>query len=421
MQKRTPRFALALLVLGCAASFAARGNWPWARLTEVPVARAIVVTNPFRVVRDTLQSGEAVSTLLERQGIRGLNLVAFARSLALDPRRFRPGLIFSVRRDASTDEPTHVEVRASAEQRLRFIRTSTGDWTGEAVPVRWTIDTIRVSGEIESSLSEAVDREISAATLDRSERLRMVYELAEVNEYTVDFSRDPQPGDQFAAVVERLVSEEGDVRFGRILASSMSIGGRDLNAYSFAGTADRASFYDAKGSALKRAFLVTPVQFRHISSAFSRARRHPVLGRMRRHEGIDYAANTGTPVRAAGDGVVLRAGRVGGYGNLVEIRHRNGVTTRYGHLSRIAPGLRAGMQVRQSQEVGKVGSTGLATGPHLHYEFRVNGVARDPRSIKSEGGAPLPRASMAEFERQRTILAQLLDRSLPPIASSFAD
>ncbi len=247
MQKRTPRFALALLVLGCAASFAARGNWPWARFTEVPVARAIVVTNPFRVVRDTLQSGEAVSTLLERQGIRGLNLAAFARSLALDPRRFRPGLIFSVRRDASTDEPTHVEVRASAEQRLRFIRTSSGDWTGEAVPVRWTIDTIRVSGEIESSLSDAVDREISAATLDRSERLRMVYELAEVNEYTVDFSRDPQPGDQFAAVVERLVSEEGDVRFGRILASSMSIGGRDLNAYSFAGTADRASFYDAKG------------------------------------------------------------------------------------------------------------------------------------------------------------------------------
>lgn len=421
MNRRAPRFVLALLVLGCAVSFAVRGNWPWARLSDVPMARAIVVTNPFRVVRDTLQRGEAVSTLLERQGIHGLNLAALARRLDLDPRRFRSGLIFSVRRDASTDEPTHVEVRASAEQRLRFIRTSAGDWSGEAIPIRWTLDTIRVSGEIESSLYEAVDREIAEATLDRGERLRMVYELAEVNEYTVDFSRDPQPGDQFAAVIERLVSEEGEVRFGRILASSMSIGGRDLAAFGFAGGTDRASYYDAKGAALKRAFLVTPVQFRHISSGFSRARRHPVLGSMRRHEGIDYAANTGTPVRAAGDGVVLRAGRAGGYGNLVEIRHRNGVTTRYGHLSRIATGLRAGMHVRQSQEVGKVGSTGLATGPHLHYEFRVDGVARDPRSIKGDGGAPLPRASMPEFERQRVVLAQLLDRSAPATASSFAD
>lgn len=410
MHLRSSRFILALLVLGLALSFAVRGQWPWTRLSDVPTARPIVVTLPFREVRDTLQRGETVSALFARQGISGLDFGAVARTLQLDPRRFRAGMVFSVRRDVNTDEPTHVEVRASDEQRLRFIRTSSGSWEGEAIPIRWRTDTIRVAGGIETSMYDAVDRGVSEATLDRNERIRMVYDLAEVNEHSVDFSRDPQPGDRFAAVVERMVSEDGEMRFGRILASSLSIAGKDLKAFAFA-DGGRAAFYDADGNALKRAFLVAPVAFRYISSGFSRARLHPVLGRTRRHEGIDYAASTGTPVRSAGDGIVVRAGRAGGYGNLVEIRHRNGVTTRYGHLSRIASGLRAGMRVSQAQEIGKVGSTGLATGPHLHYEFRVEGVARDPRSIKSDAGAPLPRSSMDEFERDRALLMRLLDRS----------
>lgn len=420
MHSRTSRFVIALAVLGAATVFAARGSWPWARLSDVPTAHPILVTNPFRVVRDTLQRGETVTTLLERQGVSGLDLGGLARRLKLDPRRFRAGMIFSVRRDVATDEPTHVEVRASADQRLRFIRTSAGEWEGEAIPIRWTTDTIRVAGGIETSMYDAVDREISEATLDRGERIRMVYDLAEVNEHSVDFSRDPQPGDRFAAVIERQVSEEGEVRFGRILASSLSIGGKELKAFSFS-NGHRAEFYDANGKAVKRSFLVTPVSFRHISSGFSRARRHPVLGLTRRHEGIDYAANTGTPVRAAGDGIVVRAGRAGGYGNLVEIRHLNGVTTRYGHLSAITPGLRAGVRVSQAQQIGKVGSTGLATGPHLHYEFRVDGVARDPRSIKSTAGAPLARSSMDEFARDRDLLMRLLDRTTLASATPLTD
>ncbi len=420
MRSRTSRFVFALAVLATAMSFAARGSWPWARLSDVPTANPIVVTNPFRVVRDTLQRGETVSALLERQGINGLDLSSLARSLKLDPRRFRAGMIFSVRRDVSTDEPTHVEVRASSDQRLRFIRTSGGDWEGEAIPIRWVTDTIRVAGGIETTVYDAVDREIGEATLDRGERIRMVYDLAEVNEHSVDFQRDPQPGDRFAAVIERQVSEEGEMRFGRILASSLSIGGKDLKAFSYAENG-RAVFYDADGKAVKRSFLITPVAFRHISSGFSRARRHPVLGRIRRHEGIDYAANTGTPVRAAGDGIVVRAGRAGGYGNLVELRHLNGVTTRYGHLSSIASGLRAGVRVSQEQLIGRVGSTGLATGPHLHYEFRVNGVARDPRSIKSTAGAPLARAHMDEFTRDRDLLMRLLDRTTLASAQTPTD
>lgn len=414
MTRRVPRLPFALAVLGAAALFAARGEWPWTRLSDVPTARPIVVSNPFRIVRDTLQRGETVSALLARQGVTGLNLTALAAALRFDPRRIQAGLEFSVRRDATTDQPTHIEFRPSGDQRLRFVRTASGDWRGEAVPIHWVTDTIRVAAGIETSLSEAIDQEVGAATLDRAERARLTYDLAEVNAYTVDFSRDIQPGDRFATVVERRTSQEGDVRFGRILASELVVGGKTITAYSYALANGQTSYYDAEGKALKRAFLMTPVEFRYISSGFSRARFHPVLGITRKHEGIDFAAATGTPVRAAGDGTVLRAGYSGGYGNLVELRHQNGVTTRYGHLSRIAVGLRAGMHVSQGQLIGKVGSTGLATGPHLHYEFRVDGVARDPRSIKTEAGAPLPSSALASFRAQRDALSQLLGRRSSP-------
>lgn len=421
ISRRVLQLPVAFAVLVAAAIFAARGEWAWTRLSDVPTSHPIVVSNPFRIVRDTLQSGETVSALLERQGVTGLNVATLASVVRLDPRRIRAGLEFFVRRDAGTDEATHVEFRPSPEQRVRFVRASTGEWKGEAIPIYWATDTIRVGAGIESNLYSAMDREVSEATLDRSERIRLVNELADVNEWTVDFSRDIQPGDRFAAVVERMVSEEGDIRFGRILASELVVSGKTLTAFRFGEKASAAAFYDADGKALRRAFLATPVEFRYISSGFSRARMHPILGIMRRHEGLDYAAATGTPVRSAADGTVLRAGYGGGYGNLVELRHRDGVTTRYGHLSRIAVGLRPGMHVTQGQVIGRVGSTGLASGPHLHYEFRVGGVARDPRSIKSEAGAPLPASSLASFRVQRDVLLQLLGRRTPGTSAPLAE
>jgi murein DD-endopeptidase MepM/ murein hydrolase activator NlpD len=197
------------------------------------------------------------------------------------------------------------------------------------------------------------------------------------------------------------------VRLGRILASDFQTGGRTLTAFRF-DSAGGSSLFDADGNSLRRAFLRAPVEFRRISSSFARARRHPILGTFRRHEGTDYAADRGTPVMAAGDGSVLRAGRAGGYGNLVELRHRSGITTRYGHLRGFARGVRAGSRVSQGQVIGYVGATGLASGPHLHYEFRVNGVPRDSRRVDLGNGDPLPPAQRAAFERERDRLAALL-------------
>ena len=237
----------------------------------------------------------------------------------------------------------------------------------------------------------------------------------------MDFTRDIQSGDKFRVVLDRLISEDGEVRFGRVLASDLTMSGKSLTAFRFE-RGGRSTFYDDDGKSLRRAFLRAPVQFRRISSTFARARRHPVLGITRRHQGTDYAASPGTPVMAAGDGVVLRAGRAGGYGNLIELRHRNGITTRYGHLRGFARGIRGGARVSQGQTIGYVGSTGLASGPHLHYEFRVNGVARDSRRVELGNGAPVPDAERDAFERERDRLKALLDG--PPsgaIASAATD
>jgi murein DD-endopeptidase MepM/ murein hydrolase activator NlpD len=414
------RFALpssAFLILGAATIFAARGQWPWQRLSDVPVALPIVVSDPFRVVSDTLHNGETVSTLLARQGVSGLDFVGLADLLQFDPRRLRAGLVFSVHRDGATDEPTRIEMQPDHTQRLRFIRTSSG-WSGESVPIRWSTDTIRIHGVIESSLTEAADRAIAEATLNRDSRAQFVNELADVFAWSVDFSRDPQPGDPFTAVVERLVSEDGEVRFGRVLAGDATINGRTLQAFRFVASSGRPGYYDVDGKALKREFLVAPLQFRYITSGVTGRRFHPVLRIYRRHEGIDYSAATGTPVHATANGTVLRAGRAGGYGNLVEIRHRNGIVTRYAHLSSISAGVRAGRSVMQGEQVGRVGTTGTSTAPHLHYEFRVKGVARDPRSMKFEAGEPLARGDRPAFELERDRMLQMLGRQ-PAIAPAL--
>lgn len=411
---RFPRFPAAVGILGAAAIFSTSGNWPWARLDDTPVALPIVVSDPYHVVSDTLKSGETIGALLSRQGVIGLDLSGLADALSFDPRRLKAGLVFAVRRDVISDTPTQIDVRPDDQQRLRFIRTSAGGWEGTAIPIRWTTDTMRLAGEISSSLVEAFDRELSEATLDRGERLKAAYALADVNAWSIDFSRDVQPGDRFATVVERLVSEDGEVKFGRVLASELHINGRQINAYRYTPATGKSAFYDGEGKALRRAFLAAPVEFRHISSGFSNRRFHPVLGIYRRHEGLDYAAATGTPVRAAGNGTVVRAGRAGGYGNLVEIRHRDGITTRYAHLSGFGAGIRAGVSVSQGDIIGRVGMTGTATGPHLHYEFRVNGVARDPRSIKLDAGEPLAPSDRPAFDAQRQLLATLLQRGGAP-------
>jgi murein DD-endopeptidase MepM/ murein hydrolase activator NlpD len=403
------RVGAAFAVIFAAAAFATTGWWPWRRMPQ-PVAapaeaRAEVAPAAIEIL-DTLRRGETVSELFARHRIVGLDLGGLDPALPLDPRRMRSGLVFSFRSTAPDTLPSRISVRTSPEQRVIFHRVSDG-WDAVVEPIAWTAEPVRIEGAIDNSLYEALDAQVPDDQLGGGDRQRLAWDLADVYAWQVDFTRDIQPGDRFQVVFERLVSEDGETRFGRVLASDLTMSGKSLTAFRFEADGQPA-FYDAAGSSLRRAFLRAPVQFRRISSTFARARFHPVLGITRRHEGTDYAAAPGTPVMAAGDGVVLRAGRAGGYGNLIELRHRSGITTRYGHLRGFARGVRAGARVEQGQTIGYVGSTGLASGPHLHYEFRVNGVAKDSRRVELGNGAPIRDAIRADFNRERDRLVLLL-------------
>jgi murein DD-endopeptidase MepM/ murein hydrolase activator NlpD len=411
---RLVRLGVALAVFSAAAVFATTGWWPWRRFPEPaapPLVERPVVIEPAAETLDTLRRGETISHLLARHGVMDLDLSGLDPALEFDPRRLRSGLVFSFRKSGADTLPTHISVRTGPEQRVVFQRVA-GRWDTVVEPIAWKAEDVRIDGAIDNSLYEALDAQVGDDLLDGADRQRLAWDLADVYAWQVDFTRDIQPGDRFRVVFERLVSENGEVRFGRVLASDLTMSGKSLTAFRFE-AGGRPAFYDADGSSLRRAFLRAPVQFRRISSRFARARFHPVLGITRRHEGTDYAAAPGTPVMAAGDGVVLRAGPAGGYGNLVEIRHRNGIVTRYGHLQRFARGVRAGARVEQGQTIGFVGATGLASGPHLHYEFRVNGVARDSRRMKLGTGAPIRGGLRPDFIRERDRLLQLLQEDTP--------
>jgi murein DD-endopeptidase MepM/ murein hydrolase activator NlpD len=220
-------------------------------------------------------------------------------------------------------------------------------------------------------------------------------------------------------LIERRQSPEGEKRFSRILAARVDVARSPTFAFAFELPDGQTGFYDEKGRSLRRAFLRAPLRFSHISSRFG-GRFHPILKRWRSHQGTDYAAAYGTPVRATADGIVTEAGRNGGYGNLVEIRHANGIRTRYGHLSRFALGLHAGQRVAQEQIVGYVGATGLATGPHLHYEFLVNGRPTNPQRKDAGAGVAVPATLKSAFDDVRAqLLAELEPSGLPAAAPAL--
>jgi murein DD-endopeptidase MepM/ murein hydrolase activator NlpD len=234
-------------------------------------------------------------------------------------------------------------------------------------------DTVLVRGIIRSTLHDAVHSAASRA-LPLAGRAELAWRLADVFEYRVDMSRDLEPGDEVRVLVERALRPDGSVYAADMLAARLTLSGSPMEAVRYR----RGAYVDRRGRSLRATFLRAPLNFRRVSSVFG-MRFHPILGRWREHRGIDYAAASGTPVRTVGDGIVIFAGRRGSYGNLVEVSHVGGVVTRYAHLQGYARGTRLGARVRVGQTVGYVGSTGLSTGPHLHFEMLVNGRYTDPR------------------------------------------
>ena len=262
-----------------------------------------------------------------------------------------------------------------------------------------------LKGVINSSLFEAVE---AAGGHDQT-----AVGLADIFGWDIDFVLDIQPGDSFVVSYQELFQNGVYVKDGPILAASFTNAGRQYKAVRYVDPEGSAHYYTPDGRSMHKAFLRAPLEFTRVSSGFNSARRHPILNLIRAHKGVDYAAPTGTPVKAAGDGRIAWAGPKGGYGNVVIIEHSRSITTVYGHLSRFAKGTRVGQHVTQGTVIAYVGMTGLATGPHLHYEYRVNGVFKNPQTVSLPDAQPIDARWRADFEARTTPLLASLEVSSP--------
>jgi murein DD-endopeptidase MepM/ murein hydrolase activator NlpD len=258
-----------------------------------------------------------------------------------------------------------------------------------------------VSAVIDRSLFEAVE---AAGAHDQT-----ALELAQIFGWDIDFALDIRPGDSFTVTYEELYENGKFVKDGAVLAALFRNDGRVYRAARYIEPGGHTNYYTPEGRSLRRAILRTPVDFTRVSSTFDLHRLHPILNLIRAHKGVDYAAPVGTPVHAAGDGRVRYAGPKGGYGNVVEIDHSQGIVTVYGHLSRFAPGVRVGRHVSQGDIIAYVGMTGLATGPHLHYEYRVDGVFKNPQNVHLPDALPIDPAWLLDFKTQSAPLFASLD------------
>jgi murein DD-endopeptidase MepM/ murein hydrolase activator NlpD len=380
---------------------------------RLPVAVPLVVTRAFMEHADTVRPNETLSELLARQRIVGADMLALLDALAgLNPRRVLPGKVFEFRTMVGAAVPEWVRVRTNDTTFLRATRGPDGGWTAARDRIEWLVDVERIDGAIQSSLYETIDALIPDSVMPALARSQLAWDLADaVFAWQIDFTRDIRPGDRFTVVYERLNSSLGEVRYGRVLAAVVETSGVENTAYVLSDGEGRNAYYDAAGRSLRRAFKMYPVRFRRISSNFSRSRLHPVLGVSRPHLGTDFAADVGTLIEATGDGTVIRAGRWGGLGIMVAIRHAKDIETRYGHMSRIAVGIRPGVRVRQGDLVGYVGMTGLTNGPHVHYEFLKNGRQLNPRRVDLGDGEPVPAALRATFDSVRVGYDRVLGRT----------
>lgn len=409
--------AFGAAVVGSVGGLAPRSEEAAAPPPLLPVAHAAPVEVEFV---DTLRTGETLSELLTRSEMTAAEAEMLLGALRehRDPRQLRPGLQIAYRKSVVDGSVRGMDLRLDADRTLNVERRD-GRWTEgvEEVPVR--ADTVVLAGRVESSLYDAI---VGAAGVERvsvEEREEAVDLLADrIFAWQVDFHRDLQPGDRFRILFERLARPDGTARSSQVVGVRLSVGGREHEAFRFRAADGTDDFYDARGESLRRAFLRAPLDFRRISSAFSENRFHPVLKRGRPHHGIDYAASSGTPVRAVGDGVVVQAGRDGGYGNVVTLRHKRGYSSRYAHLRGFAKSIRSGARVRQGDVIGYVGSTGLSTGPHLHYEFRENGTPINPNIIRSITGDPVPAGQRARFRAEIGAQIAAMQRSGSPVLAS---
>ena len=402
---------VAALAVSSASSTASEpGNLVPAVFTAVgSAARDIVLVPDTTRVKGLIPQSTTLDTLLRGHGVADQAAVGVVKAAArvFDPRRLRSLQPFSLERTLEGALSLfEYEVDANTFLRVRPAAPGSAAWTAELLPIPRTLEHAVTAGRIDRetpSLFQAMD---AAGEADQ-----LAVDLAGIFAGEVDFNSEVQPGDGFVMAFERYTREGGSASYGDITAAEFRNDGRVLRAFRFALPGGKPGYYDEAGRSLRRFFLRSPLKFEpRITSRYSSSRRHPVLHTARAHRGVDYAAPVGAPVIAAAGGVVMSATHDGTNGRMVRLRHPSGYESRYLHLSAFAGGLRAGKRVEQGETIGFVGSSGLATGPHLHYALTKNGAFVNPlieqRNLPPE--EPLPAEAMPLFASARDeALAQL--------------
>lgn len=355
-----------------------------------------------REVQITVNSGDTLSSIFARAELPSstLHRVLGSGPEARQLTHIKPGQVFQITRDEQ-GELESLSSRLSNLKTVHVTRSAKGFSVKHEV-IKPAIRQAYARGVIDSSLFGATQR------AGLSQRLAM--DLANVFGYDIDFALDIRSGDEFELVYEEKLVDGKIVGSGNILAARFTNQGKTYTAVRHTDSRGNSSYYRADGSSMRRAFIRTPVDFARISSRFTTSRRHPVLNKIRAHKGVDYAAPIGTPIKATGDGKVVLAGRKGGYGNTVVIQHGQRYRTLYAHMNGFAKGIRNGSQVKQGQVIGYIGTTGLSTGPHLHYEFQVNGVHVDPLSQKLPMADPIAGAERQRFLKLSQPLLARMDQ-----------
>lgn len=397
-----PVLALTLVAVGLVALATGVPVYLWPGPPVEPPALDFRTSFPMTTRSIEIRPGDNLVAALTREGLDARTAGEIAAGLArkgAELRRLRPRHELAIIRNFR-DEP--IVVRYAPSAWVSFIAAARpGSWEVTRAETEPRVRVEAVSGEVTRSLFEAIDA--------AGESPQLVLAMVDIFSSDFDFTADTRRGDRFRLLVEKRYADDTFADYGRILAAQYVSGEETLSGVGFARAGDaRWAFYDREGRSLKKSFLKSPLAFSRITSGFTYARPHPILGGVRPHLAIDYAAPTGTPVLAVADGVVTAAGRDGGNGISVRLRHRSGFATMYNHLSKVAAGVRRGARVSQRQVIGYVGTTGLSTGPHLDYRVSRHGQFVNPLSEKFIPGEPLAGADRTRFlEHARLSLDRL--------------
>jgi murein DD-endopeptidase MepM/ murein hydrolase activator NlpD len=362
-------------------------------LPAVEIAPKLLPPPP--IVKDThevaykIRSGDSLATIFKKHGLSAnlLHRIIHSCETAKQLTNIKPGEMLYLR----LDDDNNLSSLLLVHSKINSIEIVASNEGFQATVLRKQVEhrTAHLNGTIENSLF------ISAKKAGLSEKLIM--QLADIFGWDIDFALEIRAGDRFTVIFQEDYLDGEKLRDGPILAAEFTNHGQTYQALRYVDDTGRADYYTPNGRSMRKAFLRAPVDFRRISSRFTKERWHPVLGKKRPHRGVDYAAKTGTPIKSAGDGKIIFRGKKGGYGNAVIIQHGQTYTTLYGHLSRFNKKTKRGARVKQGQVIGYVGMTGLATGPHLHYEFRVNGVHRNPLTVKLPAAQPIAKKYRTDF------------------------